>query len=154
VTTTYLHKRQTEALEELLMKRHQVPTSNARMRQTSFDIPARLQDKVPYNDVQLQRDHEDDLDNELRYRHVLPYLPMGPENKRVNPVAERDVLDGISYDALNFSQKKFSLIADEERMWKMNWCHDNDFDLEKLDMKQFDSKTFTVFVSGRRVRTP
>lgn len=99
--TTYLHKRRTEALQDLLLKRHQAPTSNARMRQSGVDIPARLQGKVPYSDVLLKAGHEDDLDKELRYRTVLPCVPFGEENKQVHPVPTRDFV-ARPYDEMTF----------------------------------------------------
>jgi len=146
MSTTYLHKRQTDALQELLRKRNQAPRSNARMRQTGVHIQPRLEGKVPYSDVTLVNGHEDDLDKELHYRHALPYLPFGEEQRGAGtlPVPERDVLAARPYEEMTFSQKKGLLMADEERRWRMDWCWDNDFDLIKLDIKELDAKTFTV----------
>lgn len=140
----FLQKRKKDNLSELFAKMDQEPTINARMRTTGYDMPARLHDKIPISDIRLKDNHSDQLDAELRYRHIVPYLPFGEENKRKHPVPKLAprTITGRPFDAMTFTQKKNLLMADEECQYRMEYSKENDF-REDVDMQKFDTKTFT-----------
>jgi hypothetical protein len=140
----FLQKRKKDNLSELFAKMDQEPTINARMRTTGYDMPACLHDKIPISDIRLKDNHSDHLDAELRYRHLVPYLPFGEENKRKHPVPKLAprTITGHPFDAMTFTQKKNLLMADEECQYCMEYSKENDF-REDVDMQKFDTKTFT-----------
>lgn len=141
-------QRANAALERLLGRRKNNPNMNSRMREDTFEIPARLRNCVPINDVKMVHNHEAALDRELRHRHVVAYLPFGLENKRVHPVPEVQKVGNVyqrckgrPFEAMTFTMKKNLLMADEERLWRMkhpdSWSNNN-------NISGFDTKTFEI----------
>jgi len=133
---TYLDKRRTVELEDLLSHRNEEPFINAVMRETGYEVTARLREMIPVSDVKKKDNHEDSLDQEIFYRHIVPYLPFGDNSKakRTHPVPTTETVVGRPFVEMTFTQKKFLLMADEERMWRM----------EGKDMKDFDVSMFRV----------
>ncbi len=128
---TLQHKRMDRRLVGLIERRNGIP-DNARLRMTGVDIPARLCNKIPLSDL-LKKKHENDLDQEIRHRHLVPYL-LG--RKRAHPVASLCPATGKSFENMTFTQKKDFLMVDEERLWRLQ--------NPEADIKTFNSKTFTI----------
>jgi hypothetical protein len=128
---TLQHKRMDRRLQELIQWRNDVP-NNARLRKRGVDLPARLRNKIPLSDLNKKK-HEDDLDQEIRNRHLVPYL-LG--RKRVHPIVCPCPATGKSFEEMTFTQKKDLLMADEERLWRLQNLH--------ADITNFDSKTFSI----------
>jgi hypothetical protein len=131
------HKRMDRRLQGLMERRNDIP-NNARLRMRGVDIPARLCNKIPLSDL-LKKKHEDDLDQEIRHRHLVPYL-LG--RKRAHPVASPCPATGKSFENMTFTQKKDFLMVDEERLWRLQ--------NPEADIKTFDSKTFTILCDDVR----
>jgi hypothetical protein len=131
------HKRMDRRLQGLIERRNNIP-NNARLRMTGVDIPARLCNKIPFSDL-MKKKHEDDLDQEICHRHLVPYL-LG--RKRAHPVAAPCPATGKSFDDMTFTQKKDLLMVDEERLWRLQ--------NPEGDFKTFDSKTFTILCDNVR----
>ena len=94
---------------------------------------------MPVSDVMKKHQHEDDLDMELRFRHMISYLPFGESNARTHPVpalVPPNTVIGRPFCELTFSQKKNLLMVDEERRWRIK--------NPEADIKDFDSKTFEI----------
>ena len=113
------------------------------MRQKGYDMTARLRNKIPISDIRMKDNHEDQLDQELAYRHIPSYLPYGEKGKRVHPAPTTEKAIDHPWDKMTFSQKKDLLMVDEERRFRMDHAQENGFTRD-VDMKNFDSKTFTV----------
>jgi hypothetical protein len=62
---SFRKKRRLEEYDLIMATRSVEPTINARMRQTGYEIPARLIDDIPISDVQKVANHEGNLDQEL-----------------------------------------------------------------------------------------
>jgi hypothetical protein len=69
-----LHTSRDHPFEEILAPRNDRPTSKTRMRETSVNIPPRLQNETPSCNVKKKDNHEDPLEKEIQYRHLMPYL--------------------------------------------------------------------------------
>jgi hypothetical protein len=102
------------------------------LQKRGVEIPARLCNKIPPSDL-LTKKHEDDLDQEVRYRHLVPYL-LG--QKWAHPIASPCPATGKSFEKMTFMQKKDFLMVDEERLWRLQ--------NPGADIKTFNSKTFTI----------
>ena len=121
---TYHEKRRTADLEQLLEASTAEPETNATMRVSGIDLPARLLGDAPLSDVEAIRGHAPPLIRELRFRHTPACLPLGREGKRVHPVPdlEKDKqivgFDG-SFEKMGIAQLKNLLMVDQERLFQM-----------------------------------
>jgi len=101
--------------------------------------------------------HEPDLDTELRFRHIVPYLPFteDPKGKRVHPVpkAKKDVV-GCDFKKMGFTQKKNLLMADEERLFHMEKPFDDEGRRDTKDVKDFNPKTFRILSPDAVFKAP
>lgn len=107
---------------------------------------ARMIDHIPFDDVKLVYGHQDMLDEEIRHRRNVPYLPDGFDDKLQKPIPTLNPekfkgVDRSSFEGMTFTQKKNWLKADEMYRYRMNWLLQNDFSGD-VDMKKFDTKTF------------
>jgi hypothetical protein len=136
-----IQKRSDEFADSMIAKRHTPPTSNVRMRNKGADITPRTRGRMPYNSVVLNQGHETALVMELRYRHIVPYR-IGKKQKQSSftPAFNLTLNEekGASFERLTFTEKKLLLMADEERLWRMDRLDKNaDFVFPVFDFTTF-----------------
>jgi hypothetical protein len=119
------HKRMDCRLQGLMERRNET-LNNDRLQMRGVG------NKIPLSDLN-KRKHEDDLDQEIRNRHLVPYL-LG--QKRAHPIVCPHPATGKSFQTMTFTQKKDLLMANEERLWRLQNLN--------ADISNFDSKTFSV----------
>jgi hypothetical protein len=86
----------------------------------------------------------------LQYRHIVPYrigkkqIFPTPDFLPSNPGLSLEK-GGASFDNLSFTEKKLLLMADEERLWRIE-CRDKDPEKPNLspNLDDFDAKTFRI----------
>ena len=70
---TSIKQQSDKYLEPLEANRNKPLTKNVRARKTGVGVPARMIDRVPIGDLKKEK-HENELEKEIGYRHLLPYL--------------------------------------------------------------------------------
>jgi hypothetical protein len=73
------------------------------------------------------------LDQEIRHRHLVPYL-LG--QKRAHPIVCPCPVTGKSFENMAFTQKKDNLMVDKERLW-----HSQN---PEADVRTFDSISLVI----------
>ena len=102
----------------------------------------RLHEKVPISDICKAHGHEPSLDKELRYRHIIPFLPFGKGGNRKHPVPTLQSDSGSPFNKMTFTQKKELLKVDEEQRWRTNKALNSEWNWN--DVNGLDQKTFQI----------
>lgn len=128
---TFHKRRQAKDLEQLLEAECCTPREDDSDDATKgLDLTARARGKFPLSSVKGTYGHMPMLLQELRSRHILPYLPFGPCDKRVHPVPERENMNQtvefidskrkpVALETMGMTMMKDLLMVDEERLFQM-----------------------------------